>query len=236
MYQGVKWRKSNGTFRTFDGFISALSGFRFRRHGQPQTAVHGLFHRPEDVLIAGAAAQVPGEELAQLRVRIELAALQNLHRRHDKAGGAETALNGGLVDKGLLDVAELAVGPHQALQCADTLTLCPDSQIDAGVEALAVNDNIAGTAFSHLAALFHAGHVIVVPKHIGQAGPDVHHPFHILAIQVEMDQLILCHYSSPPASFTDSINARLALSTAMCSRKSLAARQESRGLMSAVTA
>ena len=111
-----------------------------------------------------------------------------------------------------------------------------DSQIDAGVEALAVNDDVAGSALPHLAALFHAGHVVVIPKHIGQAGPDVHHPFHILAIQIKMDQLILCHYSSPPASFTDSINARLVLSTAMCSRKSLAARQESRGLMSAVTA
>ena len=179
---------------------------------------------------------MPGEELAQLRVRIELSAFQDLHRRHDKAGGAEAALNGGLVDKRLLNVAQLTVGPHQAFQRADALALCPDSQIDAGVEALAVNDDVARAALPHLAALFHAGHVVIVPKHIGQAGPDVHHPFHILAIQIKMDQLILCHYSSPPASFTDSINARLALSTAMCSRKSLAARQESRGLMSAVTA
>ncbi len=47
---------------------------------------------------------------------------------------------------------------------------------------------------------------------------------------------MLFHHSSPPASFTASMNARRALSTAMCIRKSLAARQESRGLMSSFTA
>ncbi len=56
-----------------------------RRELQAQ-AVHGLFHCPEDVLIAGAAAQVPGEELAQLRVRVELSAFQDFHSGHEKPG------------------------------------------------------------------------------------------------------------------------------------------------------
>ena len=60
------------------------------------------------------------------------------------------------------------------------------------------------------------------------------------AVEGEVDRLILhhmiFHYSAPPARFTASIKARLALSTAMCIRKSLAARQESRGLMSSFTA
>ena len=65
----------------------------------PQTPQHRLFHGPEDVLIPGAAAQMPGEELAQLIVRILLPALQNFHGGHNESRRAEPALDGGLVHK-----------------------------------------------------------------------------------------------------------------------------------------
>ena len=73
--------------RTFDDSISALSRLRFRRHGQPQTAVHGLFHCPEDVLIAGAAAQVAGDELAQLLPGVLLAGVNTYSYIFEHWGG-----------------------------------------------------------------------------------------------------------------------------------------------------
>ena len=175
-----------------------------------------------------------GQELPQLLVGVLLAALQDLHCRQDEARGAEAALDGRLVHKGLLDVRELAVGAQQPLQGADVLALRPDRQVDAGVIGLSVNEDVAGAALPHLAALLHGGHPEVVAEHIGEAGPHVHRALHILTVQVEMDRLILHHvflrhHRSPPASFTAWMNARRALSTAMCIRKSLAARQESRG-------
>ena len=52
--------------------------------------------------------------------------------------------------------------------------------------------------------LYTSGHGEVVAEHIRQRGPDVYHPLHLLAVEEEGHQLILilCHYSSPPASFT----------------------------------
>ena len=178
-----------------------------------------------------------GQQLAQLVVGVVHTPVQNFHRRHDKARGAEAALNGRFLHKGLLDVGQLAVGAHEALQGGDVLALGPHGQVQAGVVALAVDEHVAGAAFAHLAALFHGGHGEVVAEHIRQRCPDVHHFLHFLAVEEERHQLILilCHYSSPPASFTDSMRQRLALSTAMWERKALLARQESRGWMSSST-
>ena len=174
-----------------------------------------------------------GQQLAQLVVGVVLAAFQNLHGGHDEARRAEAALNGRFLDKGLLNVGQFAVGAGETFQGADVLALGPDGQIDAGVEGFPVDDHVAGAALAHLTALFDRVQGEVVAEHIGQRCPDVDVFFHILPVEVEVNGLILgdmlFHYSAPPHSFTDSIKARLALSTAMCIRKSLAARQESRG-------
>ncbi|CAN3976040.1 Rubredoxin-like domain-containing protein, partial [Dysosmobacter welbionis] len=97
-------------------------------------------------------AQVAGEEFSQFIVRVLLAALQDLHCRQDKARRAEAALDGRLVHKGLLDVAELAVRAQQPFQGADVLALRPHGQINAGVVCLPVDQDVAGAALPHLAA------------------------------------------------------------------------------------
>src|SRR5699024_4927669 len=109
-------------------------------------------------------------------------------------------------------------------------------QVQAGVEALAVDDNVACAALANLTALLHRGQAEVVAEHIGQTGPDVHHGDDGLAVDGAMDFLKLCHQSSPPARRMDSHRQRLASSTAICSRKALEARQESRGWTSWSTA
>ena len=123
----------------------------------PETAVHGLFHCAENVFIAGAAAQVAGQELAQFLIAVELSGLQDFFRSHDKAGRTEAALDGSLVDEGLLDIRQLSVRAAKPLQCEDLLALRPDCQVDAGIEGLPVDQNVAGAALADLAALFDRG-------------------------------------------------------------------------------
>src|SRR5699024_704182 len=125
---------------------------------------------------------------------------------------------------------------QEPFQGADLLAVSPGGQVQAGVEALAVDDDVARAALAHLAALFHRREAEVVAEHIGKAGADVHHRGHGLAIDGAMDFFKLCHQRSPPARWMDSVRQRLASSTAMCSRKALDARQESRGWMSWSTA
>ena len=84
-------------------------------HFLAQALVHGLLDRADDVLVAGAAAEVAGEELAQLGIGLLLAALHDLPGAHNEAGGAEAALDGSLIDKGLLNIGQFAVGAHKAL-------------------------------------------------------------------------------------------------------------------------
>src|SRR5699024_6846597 len=109
-------------------------------------------------------------------------ALQDLHSGHDETRRAETTLDSRLVDKGLLDIAELPVGPHKALQRADVFPVGPGRQVQAGVVALPVNDDIAGTALPYFAALLHTGKAEVVAQHIGEAGAYIHCLLHFSAV------------------------------------------------------
>lgn len=113
-----------------------------------------FFHGAEDVLVARAAAQVAGEELAQFVVGVFLAGVDDLGRRQNKARDAEAALDGGFVHEGLLHVGKRPVRVHQAFKRDDVLALGPDSQIQTGVDCLAVNECGARAAFADLTALF----------------------------------------------------------------------------------
>ena len=99
-----------------------------------------------------------------LLVRQFPALVQDLHRTHDGARCAEPALDGRLVDERLLDIGQLAVRSFQAFQRQDLLSVRPDCQVDAGIEAFPVDQDVAGSAFTHLAALLHAGQAKVVPQ------------------------------------------------------------------------
>ena len=100
-----------------------------------------------------------------------LAGAHDLHGGHDDAGGAEAALDGGLLHKGPLDGGQAPVRLLEALHGEDTLTLGPHAQVDAGVDGRAVHQDGAGPALPHLTALLHAGEAQPLPQHVGQGLP-----------------------------------------------------------------
>ena len=71
-----------------------------------QTAVHGLFHGLEDVLVAGAAAQVTGHVMDDLITGGMGIFAQQSGSGNDEAGSAVAALQGSVVNKGLLEYAK----------------------------------------------------------------------------------------------------------------------------------
>ncbi|MPM76125.1 hypothetical protein SDC9_123120 [bioreactor metagenome] len=157
----------------------------------PQTLLHGLFNGVEDVFIPRAAAEMTGEEFSELVARVLLAGFEDLHGGHDKSRRAEAALNGRFVHKRLLDVAELSVGAEQALQRADVLAFRPDGEVDAGVVAFPVDNDVAGAAFADFAAFFNGSQAVVVSEHVRQRGANVHIRFHVLAVDITLDKLFL---------------------------------------------
>ena len=130
----------------------------------PQPSQHGLLHRAEDIFISRAAAQVAGQELADLVIGIFLSGLQKLRCAHDKARGTESALDSGLINEGLLNIGHLAVRSRKAFQGQDFLALGPHSQVNTGIEALAVDQDVAGSALSYLTALLDAGKAEIIPQ------------------------------------------------------------------------
>ena len=195
-----------------------------------------FFDGAEDVLVARAAAQVAGEELPELVVSVFLAGIHDLGGGQDEAGRAEAALDGSFVHERLLDIGDRAVGVHETLERDDVLALSPDGEVQAGIDRFAVDERGACAALADLAALFDGREPEVIAEHVRQTCADVDDLFHVLAVDIAFDQRVLCHQISPPQRLTDSMRARLAISTAICFRNALLARQESRGLMSSSTA
>src|SRR2546430_2464522 len=79
-------------------------------------------HRPDDVLVAGAAAEVGREDIEQVLVADVGALLQRVHRQHQETGRAEAALQAMMRDEGLLQRMQ-RIAVRQPLDGADFLPL-----------------------------------------------------------------------------------------------------------------
>src|SRR5688500_8623186 len=93
-----------------------------RRRGSWRLAaphpVAGSLHRLDDILIAGAAAEVGREYIQQLVVADVRIPLQRIRRQHQEARRAEAALQSVVIDEGLLQRVQ-RVTVRQALDGAD---------------------------------------------------------------------------------------------------------------------
>src|SRR5215813_4650996 len=124
-------------------------------HGLPllpgRHVLSGPLDRLDDVVIAGAPAEVALElvpDLVFARVRV---ALEDLVRRHDHARRAETALESVLLPEALLDGVKLAVF-GQALDRGDGGAIGLDRKERARLHRQPIHEDGAGAALARVAA------------------------------------------------------------------------------------
>src|SRR6266849_5034174 len=122
--------------------------------------VGGPLDRFHDVVVAGAAAQVALELVADLLLRGFRVALEHLVDGHDHAGRAEAALQTVLLPEALLDRVQLAV-LGEPFDRHDVGAVGLDGEHVARLHRLAVHDDRAGAALARVAA------------HVGPGQPDV---------------------------------------------------------------
>src|SRR6266498_3671645 len=101
--------------------------------------------RLDDVVIAGAAAQVPLEPEADLLLAGAGAAFDQADRRHDHPWGAVAALQRVVLAEGLLHGVQVAVA-GQALDRQDLAAVGLDREHRAGLDGLSVHEHRAGAA------------------------------------------------------------------------------------------
>ena len=155
----------------------------------------GHVHRLADLLVAGAAAEVAGESLADLLVARRGLALEQVDRRDEHPGCAEAALHGAGLDEGPLDSVELASGGerlHGSHRPAGGL----DGGDEAGADDLAVEPDRAGTALALLARVLRADQAERVAEHGEKARRRGDGEFVPHAVDVEKDGCHAAHLSS----------------------------------------
>src|SRR5712692_8906818 len=125
--------------------------------GAPGRAT-GESHGRDDVLVTSAAAQIPGERLADLAlVRIGMVA-QERDERHEDARRAEAALQPmGLAERRLERMQRIARAVRQTLDCHDVVPIRLDGEHQAGADRLSIQQHGAGAAHAVLAPDVRAG-------------------------------------------------------------------------------
>ena len=151
-----------------DDIASSVSVFHQR--GRRQSAVLHVarqFDRVENLLIAGAAADIAAEPLLDLLAVGKRIGAQRRGRRHHHAGDAIAALAGAGLVEGLLQHAQFA-GRGQRFDRLDRRALRLGDRHQAGFHQHAVDEHRAGAAFAGAAAFLVAGEVEIVAHEIEQ--------------------------------------------------------------------
>ena len=125
----------------------------------------------QDALVAGAAAQVAGQPLADLLVRGAGIVAQERGHRGDEAGGAESALQPVVLAERLLDGGQRAVGRGDALDGGDLAAVGLHREDQAGAHRLPVEQDGARAADAVLAAQVGAGELAALAQEVGQGQP-----------------------------------------------------------------
>src|ERR1700722_13255721 len=164
------------------------------RRGQ---VAEGLMDRIDDAVIGPAAAEIAAHPLPQLIVteryhlRLEIRSDVTRHavaklgrhadRRADLTGRAIAALESVVFDERLLQGMQRA-GSAEALDRGDLAALILNGQSEAGIDALAINQNGASAAGPLIAPLLRAEKVQMFAQEIEKRRSHVHVPLHFAAI------------------------------------------------------
>src|SRR5262249_49152690 len=147
----------------------------------------GVLDRLDDVLIAGAPAQVAGDAEADLLLARVRVLLQQAVRAHDHAGRAEAALKPVHLAKAFLQGGQRAVGSGHAFDRQDLGAIGLDGEHGAGLHRLAVEVHRAGAAMAGLAADMRAGQVELLAQEMDQQRARFDEGLDRLAVDLERD-------------------------------------------------
>ena len=144
-------------------------------HGLPPYRVlrGRVLHGLDDVHVAGAAAEVAGDGLADLVLARVLVALQQRVAGHHHAGRAVAALQPVLLQEALLDRVELAV-LLQPLDGHDLAAVGLHGQHGARLHGHAVEQHRAGAAVGGVAADVGAGEPEDLAEQVDEQQPRLH--------------------------------------------------------------
>ncbi len=106
--------------------------------------------------VAGAAAEVAGDGFSDLGFGRGGVMIKESSGAQDHSGGAETALDGSIVEEGLLEGGE-SIFRSDSFYGGYLAAFTLSGQNQAGVDRPAVKDDGAGAAFTDSAAFFGAG-------------------------------------------------------------------------------
>ena len=163
----------------------------------------GELHGFDDLLVAGAAAQVTAQGVFDLRDRGLRVLVQQRLGGHDHAGGAEPALDRAGQNEGLLDEMRV-VGGSQALHRDDVGTFQVGHPGQARPHRLAVHYHRAGAALAFpVAGLLGSGQPQILPQQIQQHGFRIDDHLAPSSIHTQSD---LFHSVSSSADHSDSMN------------------------------
>ena len=136
-----------------------------RGHGLP--LVGGVLNGVDDVLVAGAAAEVAGDALADLALRRRRVVFEQRHGRHDHPRRAVAALEAVLLPEAFLQGMQLTVR-REALDRRDRGAVGLDREDRAGLRAPAVDEDGAGAALTGVAPDVRAGQAQVLAEEVDE--------------------------------------------------------------------
>src|SRR5262245_40069516 len=127
----------------------------------------GIEHGADDLIVAGAPAEVAGEPVARLGLRRARIAVQQGFGGDQQARRAEAALQGRVLQEFPLQRMEIMAARH-ALDRLDGAAFGLDRKHQARADQAAVDGHAAGAAITRAASLLAAGQMQLVAQHIQQ--------------------------------------------------------------------
>src|SRR5216684_5549557 len=130
--------------------------------------------RLDDVLVAGAAAEIAFELLADgVVAEVVALALDDVDRGHDHAGGAEAALQTVMLAERFLHRMQRRAVGGEALDGLDLVPVSHHRERGAGLDSLAVEMHDAGAALRGVTADMGAGQPKIFAQKLHQQGAGV---------------------------------------------------------------
>src|SRR6266481_3060283 len=211
---------------------SLLSLLMCRAGRRRRERLGGRLDGLDDGVVAGAAAEVPGQHLADLLARRRGLLAEERAGAHDDPGGAVAALKPVLGPEGLLHRMQ-AIGGGDTLDGGDAPAVGLGGQHEAGTDGLTVEQDGACPADPVLAAQVRDGQIEVFSQEVGERLAHLHHALVLLAVDGHPDRP---GHRGPSHRASAAVSVRSASVAATCRRYAAVAWMSASGESAAAAA